>query len=176
MALSKQRKSAIVSDVAQLLSQSKLTVIARYQGTSVQSLQDLRRQARDSHTQVRVIKNRLVKKAIEADDKLKQIETDFLTGQLMYAFNDEDELAPAQVLAKFAKNEPQIEFVAALTADGELMPADDVKALAALPTKEQLRGQLAGVIAAPISGFSSVMAANVRNVLNVLHARAEASK
>ncbi|HSW37157.1 MAG TPA: 50S ribosomal protein L10 [Candidatus Saccharimonadales bacterium] len=174
MALSKDKKQQVVKEVSDRLVNSKLTVVAAYQGTPVKALQTLRRQARDNGTRVQVIKNRLVIKALQSDDKLKGIDTSSLTGMLMYASNAEDEVAPAQTLANFAKTQPTIEFVGAITPDGQFIGAEDVKALAALPSKEQLRGMLVGTIAAPLSGFVNVLAGNVRGVLNVLNARAQA--
>ena len=173
MALSKDKKAGVVSEVSQLLDASKLTVVAKYSGTSVKSMQELRRTAKEGNTTISVVKNRLVKKAMQQNDKFADTDAGILTGQLLYAFNAEDEVAPAQVLANFAKAEPQIEFIGALSADGSLLSASDVKALAALPGKDQLRAQLAGTIAAPLSGFVNVMAGNVRGVLNVLGARAD---
>jgi len=173
MALSKDKKAEVVSEVSQLLNASKLTVVAKYSGTSVKSMQELRRTAKEGNTTISVVKNRLVKKAMQQNDKFADTDTGILTGQLLYAFNAEDEVAPAQVLANFAKAEPQIEFIGALSADGGLLSVSDVKALAALPGKDQLRAQLAGTIAAPLSGFVNVIAGNVRGVLNVLGARAD---
>jgi large subunit ribosomal protein L10 len=173
MALSKQKKSDIVAQVEELLGSSKLTVIANYKGTSVKSMQQLRAQARENSTKVLVVKNRLVKKAVEGNETFKNADLSMLEGQLLYAFNSEDEVAPAQTLANFAKKEPQIQFVGALSLDGQMLSADDVKALADLPSKDQLRAMLIGTIAAPLSGFVNVMSGNVRSVLNVLNARAE---
>lgn len=173
MALSKQKKSDIVARVSDLLASSKLTVIARYRGTSVKAMQELRRQAIQNHTSVMVVKNRLVKKAIEQNETLKDIDTSLLQGQLLYAFNSEDEVAPAQALANFAKQEPQIEFVAGLSEDGKLLAAEEVKILAQLPGKDQLRAMLVGTIAAPLTGFMGVMSGNIHGLLNVLNARAE---
>jgi large subunit ribosomal protein L10 len=171
MALSREKKDQVVKDVETLLSDSKLTVAARYQGTSVQAMQSLRHNARDSGTKVKIIKNRLFKKALQNGDAFKGVDDSVFSGQLLYAFNSEDEIAPAQSLAQFAKQHPQLEFVAALTADGKLLSADEVKTLAALPTKDQLRARVVAVIAAPASGLVNVVAANVRSVLNVLNAR-----
>ncbi len=173
MALSKEKKSEVIKEVAQLLADSKLTVIAKYEGTSVKSMQQLRKSGKENGTVVRVVKNRLVKQALQANDSLKDIDTSGLSGQLLYAFNDSDEVAPAQTLALFAKTEPQVTFVGAINSDGQLLAAEDVKALASLPSKDQLRAQLVGTIAAPLSGFINVMTGNVRGVLNVLNARAE---
>src|ERR1035437_5422053 len=173
MALSRDKKNQVVAEVSELLASSKLTVVARYRGTSVKSMQQLRRQARENGTGVRVIKNRLFKQVLAGNDKFKGLDTSMLSGQLLYAFNAGDDVAPAQSLAQFAKQEPQIEFVGGLSGDGLLLGAEDIKRLAALPTKDQLRGQLVGVIASPLRGFVGVMNANLRGVLSVLDARVD---
>lgn len=173
MALTKVKKEEIVKEVADLLTQSKLTVIANYQGTSVKNLQTLRRSAKNDGTKVKVVKNRLVIQALTGTDKYKDIDTSKLNAQLIYAFNSDDEVAPAQAFAKFAKTNPNFSFVGAITEDGQFMAAEDVKQLASLPSKEQLRAQLVGTLIAPHQGFVSVLSGNVRSVLNVLNARAE---
>jgi large subunit ribosomal protein L10 len=174
MALTKKKKDDVVAEVAELLASSKLTVAAKYQGTTVKAMQQLRRSAKANGTVVKVIKNRLVIKALQQSETFKDTSVSDLTSMLVYAFNAEDEVAPAQALAAFAKTNPTIEFIGAFSADGQFLSAEDVKALAALPSKEQLRGMLVGTIAAPLSGFMNVMAGNVRGVLNVLSARASA--
>lgn len=173
MALTREKKNEVVDEVAALLADSKLTVMAKYSGTSVKSMQSLRRSAKENGTIVKVIKNRLFKKAIQADPRFKDTDIASITGQLLYAFNASDEVAPAKDLAEFAKAEPQIEFVAGLNAEGNLLPVEDIKALASLPTKDQLRAQLVGTLAAPLTGFANVMSGNVRSILNVFSARAD---
>jgi len=175
MALSRDKKNQVVREVSELLAEAKLVVVARYPGTSVQAMQRLRREARQNGTNVRVIKNRLFKQALAGNDKFKDLDTSLLRGQLLYAFNALDEVAPAQSLADFAKQQPQIEFVGGLNSDGQLLASEDIKILAALPTKNQLRGQLVGIIASPLSGLVGVMNANLRGVINVLDAHAEQS-
>lgn len=174
MAITREKKTAIVDELTDLLRGSRMTVAAEYQGLSVQNLQELRRTAREANTSIKVTKNRLLKLASSNVENLKDVDTSALKGQLIYAFNAEDEVAPAQVFAAFMKAHPQLKFVGAITADGTFIDADDVKALASLPSKQQLRGMLVGTIAAPLSGFANVLAGNVRGVLNVLNARAEA--
>jgi large subunit ribosomal protein L10 len=174
MALTKNKKQEVVSEVSELLGSSKLTVVAKYEGTGVKALQGLRRDAKVNGTKVKVIKNRLVIQALKATDTFKDTDSSALQGMLLYAFNSEDEVAPAQSLQAFAKANPTLEFIGALTADGQFMAAEDVKVLANLPSKEQLRSMLVGTIAAPLTGFVGVLSGNVRSVLNVLTARAEA--
>lgn len=173
MALTKDKKNQVVKEVSELLSSSKMTVVAAYQGTPVKAMQTLRHNGRSNGTVLKVVKNRLVIQAMKQTDALKDTETSALTGMLLYAFNADDEAAPAQTLAAFAKTQPTIEFVGAFASDGTFVSAEDVKAIASLPSKDQLRGMLVGTLAAPLSGFVNVMAGNVRGVLNVLNARSE---
>jgi large subunit ribosomal protein L10 len=174
MALSKDKKAEVVDEVTRLLKDSKLTVVAKYQGTSVKSMQELRRTSRDNGTKVMVVKNRLFKKAASVDDRFKDTDLSQLTGQLMYAFNNEDEVAPAQSLASFAKAEPQIEFVAALTAEGKLLPADEVKVLASLPSKNELIAQTVAMLLSPVNDVTNALSGNLHALLDGVEAKAAA--
>jgi large subunit ribosomal protein L10 len=174
MALTKDKKNDVVSVVANLLADSKMTVIAKYQGTTVQALQQLRRDARSNGTQIKVVKNRLVIKALQQNDALKGTDTTSLTGMLLYAFNGEDEVAAAQILATFAKTNPTIEFVGAVSADGTFVSATDVKALASLPGKNQLIAGLINTLNAPINGVMSGLSGNLHALLKGLEAKANA--
>lgn len=173
MALSRTKKEELVAEVSELFKGSKLTVVANYSGLSVKQIQELRSNAQANQTKLKVVKNRLVMKAMDQVDAYKDTDRAIFKEQLLYAFNSDDEVAPAQVLANFAKKNKALEFVGAVTAEGDVLSVEDVKNLASLPSKDQLRGQLVGTIAAPLSGFVNVLTGNVRGVLNVLNARAE---
>lgn len=172
MALTKQQKAAVVDEVASLLASSKMTVVAKYQGTTVKALQQLRREAKDNGTRVRVVKNRLVIQAIKNQESLNNIDTSGLNGMLLYAFNGEDEVAPAQVLAKFAKQNPTLEFVGAINPNGSFLAADEVKALAALPSKNQLIAQVLATLVAPLSESVNALAGDMHGLLDGLAAKA----
>jgi large subunit ribosomal protein L10 len=172
MPITKVKKNQIVADLTSELSNAKLTVAAKYTGLTVKQLQELRKSAKAQNVSIRVVKNRLVIKSLGQVDSLKSVDTRALKAQLLYAIGT-DEVAPAQVLAKFAKTAPELEFVGGISADGTWLATADVAALASLPSKDQLRAQLVGTIQAPVGGFVRVLAGNVRGVLNVLNARAE---
>lgn len=172
MALTKVKKNDVVAEVAGLLKDSKLTVVAKYQGTTVKSIQALRKQAKENGTQVKVVKNRLVIKAIEQNDTLKGTDTSAIKGMLLYAFNASDEVAPAQVLHTFAKTEPSIEFVGAVTADGQFMSAADVKALATLPSKTQLIAGVINTLQSPVRNVMSGLSGNLHGLLDAVAAKA----
>ena len=173
MALSQEKKQAVVDNLVEQLSNSKITVMAQYTGLTVKEAQELRNQAKENGTTLVVVKNRLVKVAMNQVESLKDVDTSSLQGQLMYAFNPEDEVAPAQTLANFSKTHPAIELKGAFESSGAMMDEAQVKQLASLPSKEQLRGQLVGTIAAPLSGFVNVLSGNMRGLMNVLNAREE---
>jgi large subunit ribosomal protein L10 len=172
MALSKEKKQQVVDEVTALLGDSKLTVVAAYQGTTVKALQQLRRDAKSDQTAVKVIKNRLVIKAIEKTESLKDVDTSALKGQLLYAFSSEDEVAPAKVLATFAKTNPTLQFVGAISADGTFMSAEEVSALATLPSKTQLIAGIINTLNGPVNGVLSGLGGNLHGLLDAVAAKA----
>lgn len=172
MALTKQQKDDVIKQVADLLSSSKMTVVAAYQGTTVKAIQQLRRDARENGTTVRVVKNRLVIKALQQSDNLKDVDVSNLTGQLVYAFNSEDEVAPASALHTFAKQNPTIKFVGAITADGTFISAEEVTELAKLPSKDQLIGQVINTLLSPVNDVTNALSGNLHALLDGVEAKA----
>jgi large subunit ribosomal protein L10 len=174
MALTKDKKNEVVAEVAALLGASKLTVVAKYEGTTVKAMQLLRKQASDNGTKVKVVKNRLFTQAIKATDTLKNVDTPALQGMLVFAFNSEDEVAPAQVLNAFAKTNPSIEFVGAITAEGKFIGPDEVKALAVLPSKNELIAQVVATLLSPVHDVTNALSGNLHALLDGVEAKATA--
>lgn len=174
MALTKIEKNQVVEEVSQLLANSKMTVVAAYQGTPVKAMQELRRQGRENGTQLKVVKNRLVIKALQNNDSLKNLDTSSLTGMLLYAFNSEDEVAPAQVLANFAKKQPTLQFVGAFSGEGKFLVADEVKDLATLPSKNELIAQVIATLSSPLNDVTNALSGNIHNLLDGIEAKASA--
>lgn len=174
MALTKDKKNQVIDEVSKLLADSKMTVVAAYQGTPVKAMQELRRTGRDSGTTLKVVKNRLVIKAIQSNDTLKDADTSALNGMLLYAFNNDDEVAPAKVLADFAKKQPSIEFVGAISAEGKFVPADEVKSLAALPSKNELIAQVVATLTSPLNDVTNALSGNLHGLLDGVEAKASA--
>lgn len=172
MALTKDKKNELIAEVSQLLADSKMTVVAAYQGTPVKAMQELRRSGRDNGTTLKVVKNRLVIKAIQSTDNVKDAETSALTGMLLYAFNSSDEVAPAQTLAKFAKTQPTIQFVGAISADGKFLSAEEVTALATLPSKNELIAQVLATLLSPVNDVLNGLSGNLHALLDGVEAKA----
>ena len=173
MALTKAKKQDVIDEVSQLLKDSKMTVVASYQGTPVKAMQALRKQGKDSGTVLKVVKNRLVIQALKSSDVHKDADMSALEGMLLYAFNDADEVAPAQTIADFAKKQTTLSFIGAYTAEGKFIPADDVKALAELPSKPQLIAQVMATLSSPLDGSISGLAGGLSGILSGLEANAK---
>ncbi len=174
MAISRDKKHTLVAELAELFADAKGAVGATYTGLSVADMQELRGQAREQGVVIKVVKNRLVRVALSQNDKFASADTSLLGGQLVYAFSSDDEVAPAQILAKFAKRHPEMQLIAGYDGEGRSLNTAAVTALASLPTKEQLRGQVVSVIAAPLTQFLGVTNGAQRGFAQVLSQRAEA--
>jgi large subunit ribosomal protein L10 len=172
MALSKDKKAEVVAELEQLFTDSKLTVVAKYQGMTVKSMQQLRRDARDNGSVVKVVKNRLVRKAIENVDAIKGADTTELKDMLMYVFNSDDETASAQVLAAFAKKDTSVQFVGGITADGQFMTAADIKALASLPSKQALIAGVINTLQSPLRTVTGQLNGNLLGLMDAIAAKA----
>jgi large subunit ribosomal protein L10 len=174
MAITKAKKNELVAEVSEALATSKLTVFASYNGLSVADIQTLRRSAREAGVTIKVVKNRLVRVAMSQNDTYKNTDTALLTGQLLYAMSDSDEVAPAKVLDEFAKTHPVLKFVGAFGMEGELMDATAVQALAGLPTKNELIGQVVSMLLSPVNDVTNALSGNLHALLDGVEAKATA--
>jgi large subunit ribosomal protein L10 len=172
MAITRDKKNALVAEMTDMLRDSKMTVFAQYQGLSVADVQTLRKAAREAGVEIKVIKNRLVRVALGSLDTYKSTDTALLTGQLLYAISSTDEVAPAQVLDTFAKTHPALQFVGAFSGEGALLGADEVKALAGLPSKDQLIGQVISQLLSPVHDITNALSGNLHALLDGVEAKA----
>ena len=170
MALSKEQKTGVIADLTERLTSSKMTVVAQYKGMTVKSMQTLRKEAKGNGTAVKVVKNRLVIQALGGVEALKSVDSSALEGQLLYAFNEGDEVAPAKVLSDYAKKEPALQFVGAITAEGVFISADEVKALASLPSKNQLIAGIINTLQSPVRNTMSALGGNLHGYLQAIEA------
>lgn len=171
MALTKAKKQEVIDEVTSLLADSKMTVVAAYQGTSVKQLQALRKAAKENGTVVKVVKNRLVIQALKANDTYKDADTSALNAMLLYAFNPNDEVAPAQSLDQFAKKNPTIKFVGGFSSDGVFVSADEVSALAKLPSKNEMIAGIINTLNSPVNNVMGGLRGNLGGILQALEAR-----
>ena len=172
MAITRDKKQSLVAELTDALKNAKMFVFAQYEGLSVAELQTLRRAAREQNVQIKVVKNRLVRVALKENDRLKDADTSLLTGQLLYAISADDEVAPAQALAAFAKKHAALKLVGAISAEGKLLATDEVKALATLPSKNELIAQVLATLSAPLNDTIGGLSGNLHGLLDGIEAKA----
>ena len=172
MAISKDKKNTLVADLTELLNNSKMTVFAKYQGLTVAELQELRKAAREQGVKIKVVKNRLVRVAMDSVAVYKDTNTTNLVGQLLYAISDTDEVAPAKVLANFAKTHDMLVVAGGFNDSGAALSDADVKALAALPSKNELIGQVVAQLLSPLNDSVSGLANGVSEIVSGLENKA----
>jgi large subunit ribosomal protein L10 len=172
MAISRDKKNTLVAEMSETLASAKMTVFAQYQGLSVAEVQQLRRAAREAGVTIKVVKNRLVRVALSSIDTYKDTDTSSLNGQLLYAISTEDEVAPAQVLNTFAKTHPALQFAGAFSGEGATLSADEVKALAGLPSKNQLIGEVIAQLLSPVNDITNALSGNLHALLDGVEAKA----
>ena len=134
-------------------------------------MQALRRNAKETSVSVRVAKNRLVKIAMDSSTSMKELPKDILAGQVMIASSSEDEVAPAQVLANFAKDHTALEIIGAFSPDG-VMDAAQVKVLSDLPSKDELIAQVVATLASPANDVVGALSGGIPAILSGLEANA----
>ena len=149
MSLNRTEKAVVIDEVKAELAKAQTVIIAEYRGLDVASATVLRKTARESGVYLRVLKNTLVRRAI-ADTPFQEI-SDQLVGPLMYAIS-EDPVAAAKVLSGFAKtNEALVIKAGALP--NSILTTEGVKALATMPSRDELLAKLLGTMQAPITQF-----------------------
>ena len=169
MAISKAKKDTLVADLTALLSDAKLTAYARYQGLTVADLQELRKIAREAGVRIKVVKNRLAMNEIGV---YKDTDTTGLTGQLIYAISDNDEVAPAKILAEFAKNHPALELAGGFSGEGKAMDQTEITTLAKMPSKDELIAQVVAQLLSPINDIVSATSNGLSEIVSGLEAKA----
>jgi len=153
-------KVAIVDEITAKLNESVAVFVTEYRGLSVGELADLRTPLRDVGADHKVYKNTLAKLAATAagQDSLNE----FLTGPNALTFVTGDSVAAAKALTDLAKTNTKLVVKGGLLGDAPLS-ADDVKALASLPSREELLARLAGALQAPLVKTAGLLGALPRN-------------
>ena len=173
MAISRVAKEQAVDKLTDELGRIKLAVMTDYRGLTVREVEELRQNLRDAGISYRVAKNTLLRLATKNNPALAGIDPNTFTGPMALAMGFDDEVAPARVIFQYAKKHDALEIVGAITEDGTVLSAAEVKALATMPTREQLIAQVVGTIAAPLTGFVTVMSGNLKSIVYLLNALQE---
>lgn len=156
MALTLERKKAVVTEVAEVARGALSAIAAEYRGLSVAEMTDLRANARNAGVYVRVVRNTLARRAFEGTDFACM--SDSLSGPLVLAFSREEPGSAARVMRDYAKDNDKL-VIKLVAFDGKLLDASEVGKLASLPTKDEAISQLMSVMKAPITKFVQTLQA-----------------
>lgn len=155
MSLNRNEKAAVVAEVSAQVAKAQTLAMAEYRGLTVEHLNVLRRQARESGVYLHVLKNSLARRAVAGTPF--EVAAESMSGPLIYGFS-EDAVAAAKVIAEFAKTNDKLVVKAGAYA-GKALDANGVKSLASIPSKEVLLAQLLGLMQSPVSRFARAVAA-----------------
>ncbi len=160
-------KQQVVQEITEKLQNSVTAIITDYRGLNVAQATKLRNELREVDVEYKVLKNTLTK--IAANNLgLNDLEQ-FLEGPTAIAFSSEDPVAPAKVLAKFAKENKALEIKGGVL-EGKVVSLEEINALADLPSKEELLAQVLRGMQSPLVGMANVLQGPLRNLVNVLDA------
>lgn len=165
-------KQAVVAQLKEQLESAKGVVLTSYKGLTVAQDTELRRELREAGVSYHVVKNTMLRIAAK-EAGIEGIE-EHLEGTTAFAFSTEDAVAPAKVICGFIKKN-KLEDAEVLTVkvgmvEGKVIGVDEVKALATLPSCEELIAKLLGSMNAPISNTVNVLQGVIRNAVYVLDA------
>ena len=168
MAKTRVQKEVAVQDLVKNLKGLKSVVFADLSGLKVLENTDLRRKSKKEDIVVLTSKKTLLRIALK-EAGLTYVDTKSLPGSVSMLIGFGDEIAPAKVLAAFAKDREKVKMLGGVL-ESKWLSAADVKALSMLPTKQELIARVVGSIRAPLSGMVNVLQGNLRNLVYVLSA------
>lgn len=161
----KEQKSQEVSALSDQIGKAANAFLIDFKGITVPQVTELRKQVRDTQSGYVVVKNTLALIALK-DSPIIAMKEQF-TGPTAIAFNTSDAVVLAKALTKFAKDVPAVRFKGALL-NGQVVPADQIQAIANLPSREELVSKLLFLLQSPMRGLVTVLQANIRNLAVVL--------
>ena len=173
MAISRARKEDLVSQYTDLIHNSQAIFLTEYKGLDVKAMEDLRQKVRDADGSFHVTKNTLFSLALEQVES--PVPEDLLEGQVATGFASADIAALAKALVDFADEHETLVLKGGIM-DNELLTPEQIESLAKLPSLDELRGQLVGLISAPARNIAATVAGGVRQLVNVIDAYAKSEE
>lgn len=162
--LERAQKEAVVEELGQIFTDSGVVVVAHYTGLTVAEMTDFRSRMREAGGSVRVAKNRLAKIALEGTPSASI--ADLLNGQTVLAYS-EDPVTAAKVAEAYAKDNEKLVILGGAMGESPL-DRNGVKAVASMPSREELISQIAGMLGAPASNLASAIGAPASNIASIL--------
>ena len=163
--VNRQEKQQVISEVKEIFNQSGVVVIAAYEGLTVSDIEKLRNRLREVDGKMRVVKNRLVSKAIADNDAIQDVQP-MLKGMTALVYSESPSAAP-KVVRDFAKENSKLGIIGGVMTD-KVLDEKGVLAAAKLPSREELIAQIVGCITAPAANIASAVDAPASNIASIL--------
>ena len=162
-------KEKIVSSLNKAFDESNFLIVTQNEGLTVEEMSSLRNNLREANTSFRVAKNSLAK--IAANDTAAKVLQGLFSGPTAIAFSDELTSSP-KIIVDFAKDHEKLSIVGGLM-DGELIDGDLIKKLATLPSMDELRSKIIGVLNAPATKIAGILTRPAGQLAQVISAKAQ---
>lgn len=163
----RQQKEEQIKNLTDKLSKAKSVVFADFRGLSMKQLTQLRDQLHDQQAEFTITKNTLLKRALP-DSSLTTLYSSLFSGPTAALFAYDDEISPIKILVKTLKDSGLGKVKMGFFGQDSLDEAQILQ-LAALPSKNELKAKIVGVLAAPLQGMVSVLQGNLRNLVYALN-------
>jgi large subunit ribosomal protein L10 len=168
--LNRKEKEQVISDLSERIKGFRAAVLTNYRGLNVEQLNHLRQRLREEKISYHVIKNTLMKLASKGTD-LEKLDN-YFEGPTAIAISYGDPVLLSKILSEFIKTQPSLEIRVGLI-QGRVASPEEVKALATMPSREALFGQILGGIQGPASQLGAVLYRAIQQVLGIIQARAD---
>jgi len=165
--MNKESKENYIETMKKNFSSNEAIMIAQYQGLNVNELDELRKELREKGIFFKITKNRITKIAIK-DTPVKDLEK-FYTGPTATAMSS-DAITTAKILTKFAKSHTKLKIVAGFM-DGKVLDDKEVAIIATLPSLEEARAKIVGILATPAQKLVSILLAPGSKIANLARAK-----
>ena len=161
--MDRSQKEKAVADFKKIFDEAEAVIVTHYKGINADSINELRSQTRDSNVSFRVTKNRLIKIALEGG--VYENISDLFTGPTAVAFSS-DAIISARILSKFSKDNENLKLLGGIMGN-EVLDQVGVQNVANLPTLDEARAKIVGILTTPASKFVSILLARSEKMSNL---------
>ena len=167
--MNKEKKKMYIEEMKNFFSKNSSIFVTHYQGLTVKQIDELKSEMRKHGILFKITKNRITKLALK-DTKFKKLENLF-TGPTAVAFSD-DAISSAKILTKFAKNNSKLKIIGGIMEE-EPLSLEDVAKIATLPTLNEARAQITGILKTPAQKIMSILLAPGSKIAILAHAKSK---
>ena len=160
-----EEKKQVVKEVREKIGKSNSLCFTNFKGLTASKMNELRRSLEDNDAELKVFKNRLIKRALE-EDSLKEL-VDFIEGPVALVFGYDDPILPVKVISDFRKEE-DLPVVNGGYLDGKSFDGKSFLELAAIPSKDELYGKIVGSLSSPLNSLVFILSGVPRKLITIL--------